>query len=46
MPIIYRIAEFHREMTEWWQDLHAHAELALQEARTSGGVQAKLRSSA
>jgi metal-dependent amidase/aminoacylase/carboxypeptidase family protein len=46
MPIIYRIAEFHREMTEWWQHLHAHAELALQETRTSGVVQAKLRSSA
>src|SRR6516165_5027186 len=43
MPIINRIAEFHLEMTEWRQDLHAHPELALQETRTSGGVQAKLR---
>ena len=29
MPIINRIAEFHREMTEWRHDLHAHPELAL-----------------
>jgi amidohydrolase len=43
MPIINRIAEFHREMTEWRQDLHAHPELALQETRTSGVVQQKLR---
>ena len=44
MPIINRIAEFHREMTEWRRDLHAHPELALQEIRTSGMVQEKLRS--
>jgi hippurate hydrolase len=43
MPIINRIAEFHREMTEWRHDLHAHPELALQETRTSHVVQAKLR---
>src|SRR3984885_4043629 len=43
MPIINRIAEFHREMTEWRHDLHAHPELALQETRTSGVVQAKLQ---
>ena len=43
MPIINRIAEFHREMTEWRHDLHAHPELALQETRTSGVVQAKLK---
>jgi len=30
-------------MTEWRQDLHAHPELALQETRTSGVVQAKLK---
>ena len=35
MPIINRIAEFHREMTEWRHDLHAHPELALQETRTA-----------
>ena len=43
MPIINRIAEFHREMTEWRHDLHAHPELALQEVRTSGVVQQKLK---
>ncbi len=43
MPIINRIADFHNEMTEWRHDLHAHPELALQELRTSGVVQAKLR---
>jgi amidohydrolase len=43
MPIINRIAEFHAEMTEWRHDLHRHPELALQEVRTSGVVQAKLR---
>ena len=43
MPIINRIAEFHTEMTEWRRDLHQHPELALQEVRTSGVVQDKLR---
>jgi amidohydrolase len=44
MPIVNRIADFHTEMTEWRQDLHAHPELALQETRTSGVVQEKLKS--
>jgi len=44
MPIINRIAEFGADMTEWRHDLHAHPELALQETRTSGVVQEKLRS--
>ncbi|MCW3474971.1 M20 aminoacylase family protein [Limobrevibacterium gyesilva] len=43
MPIINRIADFHAEMTEWRHDLHRHPELALQEVRTSGVVQEKLR---
>ena len=43
MPVINRIAEFHREMTEWRQDLHAHPELACRRRRTSGVVQAKLK---
>ena len=43
MPIINRIADFHEEMTAWRHDLHAHPELSLQEVRTSGIVQAKLR---
>ena len=44
MPIVNRIADFHAEMTEWRQDLHAHPELSLQEVRTSGIVQEKLKS--
>ena len=44
MPIINRIAEFHREMREWRRDLHAHPELALQETRTSSVVQERLQS--
>ena len=43
MPIINRIADFHADLTEWRQDLHAHPELALQEHRTSAFVQEKLR---
>jgi hippurate hydrolase len=43
MPIINRIADFHGEMSEWRQDLHAHPELGLQEKRTSGVVQTKLK---
>src|SRR5918911_1079671 len=43
MPVINRIAEFHREMTAWRHDLHQHPELGLEETRTSGIVAAKLR---
>jgi amidohydrolase len=43
MPIINRIAEFHEEMTAWRRDLHTHPELSLQEVRTSGVVQQRLR---
>jgi hippurate hydrolase len=43
MPIINRIADFHDEMTAWRQDLHRYPELSLQEFRTSGVVQDKLR---
>ena len=44
MPVINRIAEFHTEMAAWRHDLHRHPELALQEVRTSGVVQERLRS--
>jgi amidohydrolase len=44
MPVINRIADFQDELTEWRRDLHAHPELALQEIRTSGIVQEKLKS--
>jgi hippurate hydrolase len=43
MPIINRIADYQDDMTAWRRDLHEHPELALQEVRTSGIVQEKLR---
>ena len=42
MPIIGHIAEFHRDMTMWRRDIHAHPELGLQETCTNSVVQAKL----
>jgi len=42
MPIINRIAAFHPEMTAWRQDLHAHPELSMREARTAAVVREKL----
>ncbi|WP_428484136.1 M20 aminoacylase family protein [Rhodopila sp.] len=42
MPVINSIAAFQEEMTAWRQDLHAHPELSMHEARTAGVVQAKL----
>jgi len=44
MPIINRIAEFHREMTEWRRTLHRHPETAFEEVWTSNFVAAKLES--
>ena len=44
MPIVNRIAEFHRDMTAWRRDIHAHPETAFQEHRTSGIVAEKLAS--
>jgi hippurate hydrolase len=43
MPIINRIAEFQREMSQWRQDIHAHPETAFEETRTSAIVAEKLR---
>ncbi|MGI9480758.1 MAG: M20 aminoacylase family protein [Hyphomicrobiales bacterium] len=43
MPIINRIAEFHDEITEWRQDIHAHPELLFDVHRTAGLVEEKLR---
>ena len=42
MPIINSIAALHPAMTAWRRDLHAHPELSMREARTSGLVRAKL----
>jgi metal-dependent amidase/aminoacylase/carboxypeptidase family protein len=41
MPIIGHIAEFHRDMTMWRRDIHAHPELGLQETRTNADDAAK-----
>ena len=42
MPVINRIAEFHREMTEWRHDIHRHPETAFEEVRTADIVAKKL----
>ena len=42
MPIINRIAEFHKDMSAWRQDIHAHPETAFEEHRTSAIVADKL----
>jgi amidohydrolase len=44
MPIVNRIAEFHREMTEWRRDIHANPETAFEEHRTSALVARLLES--
>jgi amidohydrolase len=43
MPVINRIAEFHDEITEWRQDIHAHPELLYEVHRTAALVAEKLR---
>ena len=42
MPILNRIAEFHRDVTAWRRDIHAHPETAFEERRTSDFVAARL----
>jgi len=42
MPILNRIAEFHRDLTAWRRDIHAHPETAFEEHRTSDFVAARL----
>jgi amidohydrolase len=44
MALNPRIAELHREMTEWRHDLHAHPELGFEETRTAELVARKLES--
>jgi amidohydrolase len=44
MPIVNRIAEFHREITAWRRDLHAHPELLYDVHRTAAIVAEKLKS--
>jgi amidohydrolase len=43
MPIVNRVADLHREITEWRQDLHAHPELQYDVHRTAGTVADRLR---
>ncbi|MGE0853820.1 MAG: M20 aminoacylase family protein [Hyphomicrobiaceae bacterium] len=44
MPIINRIASFHKDMTAWRHDIHRHPETAFEEVRTADIVTAKLKS--
>ncbi len=44
MPVINRVAEFHKELTEIRQDIHAHPELGFNEHRTAALVAEKLKS--
>ena len=44
MPIVNRIADLHREITEWRQDIHAHPELQYDVHRTAALVADKLKS--
>jgi amidohydrolase len=44
MPIINRIADFHGEMTEWRQRIHAHPETAFEEHNTAELVSELLES--
>src|SRR6266550_4692245 len=44
MPIINRIADFHAEMTEWRQRIHAHPETAFEEHNTAELVAGLLES--
>lgn len=44
MPIINRIAEFHTEMTQWRQQIHAHPETAFEEHKTAELVAGLLES--
>ena len=43
MPVINRIASFHKDMTAWRHDIHSHPETAFEEVRTSGIVAERLR---
>ncbi len=43
MPIVNRIAAYHDDMKDWRRDIHAHPELAYEEARTAARVASLLR---
>src|SRR5471030_3218227 len=44
MPVINRIASFHKDMTAWRHDIHCHPETAFEEVRTADVVAEKLKS--
>ncbi|MBM3644860.1 MAG: amidohydrolase [Alphaproteobacteria bacterium] len=44
MPVINRIASYHKDMTEWRHDIHRHPETAFEEVRTAEIVAKKLES--
>ena len=44
MPILNRIAEFHKDMAAWRHDIHQHPETAFEEHRTSAIVAERLKS--
>jgi hippurate hydrolase len=44
MPVINRIASFHKDMTAWRRDIHSHPETAFEEVRTADVVAEKLKS--
>jgi len=44
MPVINRIASFHKDMTAWRHDIHSHPESAFEEVRTADVVAEKLKS--
>jgi amidohydrolase len=44
MPIVNRVADFHRDITAWRHDIHAHPEILYDVNRTAGVVADKLRS--
>ena len=43
MPVINRIASFHKDMTAWRHDIHSHPETAFEEERNADTVAAKLK---
>src|SRR5436190_2983701 len=44
MPVINRIASFHKDMTAWRHDIHSHPETAFEEVRTADIVADRLKS--
>ena len=43
MPIVNRIADFHKDLAAWRRDIHAHPETAFEEKRTADFVARRLK---